>query len=429
MRFFYNLLTYLLLIPFAFYWLIKGIGNRSYLDRFSQRFGFGFPQFDSCIWVHAVSVGEVQAAVPLIHALIERFPNEKLVITTVTPTGAARVVAVFGDKVEHCYIPFEFPNAIRSFFSSIHPRTAMIMETEIWPNLYRGCGVRDIPLILVSARISPRSIPGYRRLLPLIRETLSHGIIIAAQSQVDADRFLELGANPVRTWVTGNIKFDVKLDPDITHQGVKLRATLFGERPVWIAASTHDGEEEQILDAHRSLLETHRDLLLVLVPRHPERFDGVRDLIERQSFSVVSRTANQACESSTDVFLVDTMGEVPLFYAASDIAFVGGSLVPIGGHNLLEPAAQGLPIVTGPHLFNGQEIAEEFIELGACRVVADSSELATTVANLIADPEVSREMGKNGLSVLEQNRGSLERLLVLLEPLLASDLATQDQVS
>ncbi len=427
MRVLYNLLTYLLLIPFAFYWLIKGIGNRSYLDRLPQRFGFGFPQLDGCIWVHAVSVGEVQAAVPLIQALIKRFPEEKLVITTVTPTGAARVTALFGDNVEHCYIPFEFPNAIRNFFASLRPQAAMIMETEIWPNLYRGCGVRKIPLILVSARISPRSVPGYRRLLPLIRETLSHGIIIAAQTQADADRFLALGANPVRTWVMGNIKFDVELDPDITGQGELLRSSLFGERPVWIAASTHEGEELQVLDAHRTLLESYPALLLVLVPRHPERFDGIRELIKENEFSVVSRTDKQPCTSSAEVFLVDTMGEVPLFYAASDIAFVGGSLVPIGGHNLLEPAAQGVPIVTGPHLYNAQEIADEFVELGACRVVGNGGELASTVANLLDNPAAASEMGRNGLSVLEQNRGSLQRLLVLLEPLLASDIETQDK--
>ena len=418
MRFLYNLLTYLLLIPFAFYWLIKGIGNRSYVDRLSQRFGFGFPKIDSCIWVHAVSVGEVQAAVPLIKSLLKSFPNQKLVVTTVTPTGAARVAALFGENVVHCYIPFEFPNAIRSFFDSIRPRAAMIMETEIWPNLYRGCGIRNIPLILVSARISPRSVPGYRRLMPLIKETLSHGIIIAAQTQVDADRFLELGANPSRTWVTGNIKFDVELDPEIAGRGALLRSALFGERPVWIAASTHDGEEQLVLTAHRAILESHPELLLVLVPRHPERFGGVRELVEKQAFNVVSRTAGQPCNASTEVFLLDTMGEVPLFYAASDIAFVGGSLIPVGGHNLLEPAAQGLPIITGPHLFNAQEIAEDFIEIGACEVVADSSELAESVTKLIENPAKAKKMGRNGLTVLEQNRGSLERLLVLLEPLL-----------
>ena len=421
MRFLYNLLTYLLLIPFAFYWLIKGIGNRSYLDRLSQRFGFGFPKLERCIWVHAVSVGEVQAAVPLVKALIERFPDQKLVITTVTPTGAARVAALFGNKVQHCYIPFEFPNAIRSFFNSIRPRAAMIMETEIWPNLYRGCGVRSIPLILVSARISPKSAPGYRRLLPLIKDTLSHGIIIAAQSQADADRFIDLGANPSRTWVTGNIKFDVALDPDVSHQGRLLREALFAKRPVWVAASTHDGEEQQVLDAHRTLLERYPTLLLVLIPRHPERFSGVRELIKNRAFNVVARTDEQPLSSSTEVFLVDTMGEVPLFFAASDIAFVGGSLVPIGGHNLLEPAALGVPIVTGPHLFNAQEISEEFIALGACQVVTNAHELAQAISHLIDTPDDARRMGNKGLSLLEHNRGSLQRLLVLLEPLLALD--------
>ncbi len=427
MRFLYNLLTYLLLIPFAFYWLVKGVGNRAYLERLPQRFGFGYPKLDGCIWIHAVSVGEVQASVPLIQALLERFPDQKFVVTTVTPTGAARVTLLFADTVEHCYIPFEFPHAVRSFYSSLRPRAAMIMETEIWPNLYRGCGIRKIPLVLVSARISPRSISGYRRFMPLIRETLSHGIIIAAQSQVDADRFLELGANPARTRVTGNIKFDVELDPSIAEQGSLLRSALFGDRSVWIAASTHDGEELEVLNAHRRLLETHPDLLLVLVPRHPERFDGVRESIEKQAFNVVSRTSKQPCQQSTEVFLVDTMGEVPLFYAASDAAFVGGSLVPIGGHNLLEPAAQGLPIVTGPHLFNAPEIAENFIALGACRVVANGGELAASVASLIDDPVVAQEMGNKGLSVLEQNRGSLQRLLVLLEPLLDSDDKASDR--
>jgi len=419
-RLLYNLLTYLLLIPYAFYWLFKGIGNRSYLEKLGQRFGFGFPKLDESIWIHAVSVGEVQAAVPLIRALIRKFPGQNIVVTTVTPTGAARVRALFGDDVQHCYIPFEFPHAIRSFFSSIKPRAAMIMETEIWPNLYRGCGVRKIPLILVSARISLKSIPGYRRLLPLIRETLSHGIIIAAQTEADAARFLELGANPSRTRVTGNIKFDVELEPNIADEGRQLRSTLFGPRPVWIAASTHDGEEQLVLEAHRSLLEKHPDLLLVLVPRHPERFSSVRELVERWGFGVVARTEKRHCDANNEVFLVDTMGEVPLFFAASDVAFVGGSLVPIGGHNLLEPAAQGLPIVTGPHVFNAPEIAASFVKLGACRIVSDSNELAMTVSDLINRPEEAEKIGRNGLAVLEQNRGSLKRLLVLLEPLLAS---------
>ena len=420
MRYLYNLLTYLLLIPFGCYWIARGLGNRTYLDRLGQRFGFGFPALERCIWVHAVSVGEVQAAVPLIRALMQRFPDHALLITTVTPTGAARVHSLFGDTVYHCYIPFEFPHAVKAFFRQVNPEAALIMETEIWPNLYRACGVRKVPLILVSARISPRSVPGYRKLLPLIRETLSHGIIIAAQSEPDAERFLALGASPARTHVMGNIKFDVEPDPDVPEKGKAARAELFGTRPVWIAASTHEGEEELVLDAHGALQARYPDLLLVLVPRHPERFASVRELVENRGFSVVSRTEGRPAGDAA-VFLGDTMGEVPMFFVASDVAFVAGSLVPIGGHNLLEPAGLGVPVVTGPHNFNAQDIANLFIELGACRLVADSEELVEVVDELLSDPDEAARLGRAGQEVLEQNRGALERLLVLLEPLLGSD--------
>jgi len=415
-RFFYNLLTYLLLIPYAAYWLVRALVNRTYFDRLGQRFGLGFPQIDRCIWIHAVSVGEVQASLPLVRALRERFPRQQLLVTTVTPTGAARVRAAFGDSVHHSYLPLEFPIAVNRFFRAVNPGAALIMETEIWPNLYRACGIRNVPLVLVSARISPRSIPGYWKLLPLIRDTLSHGIIIAAQSQSDADRFRALGASPDRTLVMGNIKFDVERPPQIEQQGAELRSRLFGDRPIWIAASTHDGEEQIVLDAHHMLREQFPDLLLILVPRHPERFSAVRERAEESRLNVVSRTEGIACSAATSVFLGDTMGEVPLFYAASDVAFVGGSLVPVGGHNLLEPAAQGVPVITGPHLFNAQDIADMFVDLRACRIVKDQEELAAAVAYLLANPDKAAELGHNGLALLQQNRGALARLLMLLEP-------------
>jgi len=244
-RLLYNGLIYLLQIPLAAYWLFRAIANQSYRNRVGQRFGLGYPsyrnrvgqrfglgypQLDRCIWIHAVSVGEVQAAVPLVRALARRFPDYNMLVSTVTPTGAARVKALFGDTVSHCYIPFEMPAAVSQFFESTKPELALIMETEIWPNLYRGCGVRNIPLVLVSARISPRSVDSYRRLLPLFRDTLSHGIIIAAQSDADAERFRSLGASPVRTWVTGNIKFDIELPAGLVEQGELLRMQIFGDR-------------------------------------------------------------------------------------------------------------------------------------------------------------------------------------------------------
>ena len=422
MRILYNLLIYLLQIPIAAYWLLRSIAKRSYRSKIGQRLGFGYPELDSCIWIHAVSVGEVQAAVPLVREIARRFPGRSLLVTTVTPTGAERVEALFGDTVTHSYIPFEMPVAVDHFFAAVKPELALVMETEIWPNLYRACGVRDIPLILVSARISPRSVGGYRRFMPLFRETLSHGIIIAAQSEADADRFRALGASPIRTWVTGSIKFDRELPAGLAERGRAFRAQTFGDRPVWVAASTHDREEQKVLDAHRRVQEKHPDALLVLVPRHPERFAEVGELVTKLGFNCVPRTGGQACNAETEVFLGDTMGELPLFYAASDVAFVGGSLVKIGGHNLLEPAALGLPIVSGPHVFNAQEIADMFADLGACRIVDSPAELANAISELLGNKTLAAELGSQGRELLKQNRGALARLLGLLEPLLGEEV-------
>lgn len=419
MRALYVLLSYLLAPVYALYWLFRGIAQKAYLERFGQRFGFSYPALKAkSIWIHAVSVGEVQATAPLVRELTRRFPAQPIVVTTVTPTGAARARALYGDTVAHSYIPFEIPFAINRFFSAINPGIALIMETEIWPNLYHACGVRDIPLVLVSARISPKSVGSYRRLLPLFRKTLSYGIVIAAQSEADAERFRSLGASPERTSVTGNIKFDFELPEGLRSAGTELRAATFGDRPVWIAASTHEGEEEQVLDAHDLLRQSVPNALLVLVPRHPDRFSDVSGLLQRRGTRSVARTANVHCADDTEVFLGDTMGELPLFYAASDIAYVGGTLVAVGGHNLLEPAALGLPIVTGPHLFNTQDIADMFTSVGAAIVVQDPAELAGRILELFKDPDAARTVGDKGREIVRENRGALARFLLQLEPLM-----------
>jgi len=419
MRVVYAILTYLFLPVYACYWFFRGLGNRAYLDRFGQRFGRNYPRLvGGCIWVHAVSVGEVQAAVPLVNALRQRFPNRHLLITTVTPTGAARVRLLFGNTVKHCYIPFETPGAVTHFFNAAEPEIALIMETEIWPNLYHECGRRKIPLVLVSARISPKSAKTYRKFLPLFKETLSHGIVIAAQSEIDADRFRLLGAAPERTWVTGNIKFDIELPDDLLERGVTLRRDNFDDRPVWIAASTHDREEQLVLHAHRLVQGRYPNAALVLVPRHPERFAAVRTHLYKEGYRFVSRTDGLPCTSATEVFLVDTMGEVPLFYAVAAVAFVGGTLVPVGGHNLLEPAALGRPVITGPYLFNTQDIANKFEIAGASITVNNAGQLGTAVADLFADPLLAEDIGARGMEIVRQNRGSLKRLLTLLEPLM-----------
>ncbi len=410
--------AYLLLPLFVLYWLWRAASKPVYRDHLSQRFGFNYPEFSrSSIWIHAVSVGEVQASIPLVKSLLNEFPERDVIVSTVTPTGAERVRTLFAGKVHHCYIPYESPGAVRRFFDAVKPSLALIMETELWPNLFHECEERNVPLVLVSARISVKSVSRYQFLLPLFRKALSHGIIIAAQTQADEERFLSLGAEPQRTSVMGNIKFDVDCPVNLRADGAALRKKSFGDRPVWVAGSTHEGEEEIILQAHQILMQSLPDALLVLVPRHPERFSVVRGLLDKHGLRVSERSTNQICSAESQVFLGDTMGELLLFYAASDVAFVGGSLVPIGGHNMLEPAMLGLPIITGPHVFNAQDIADLFIDDGAAVLVDNAVELAETVCNLLTNSAERTAIGGRGEQLLRRNRGALRRLLTLLLPL------------
>jgi 3-deoxy-D-manno-octulosonic-acid transferase len=368
--------------------------------------------------VHAVSVGEVQAAVPLVEALLKRFAHIPLVLTTVTPTGRARALALFKGRVDVRYVPIDLPGSVRRFFERVQPHLAVILETEIWPNLYHRCGRLGVPLVLASARISPRSVKSYRRLVGLFRETLSHGIFIAAQSAEDAERFRSIGANPGRTHVVGNIKFDFGYPSDMEARGHELRRLLGVHRPVWVAGSTHAREEDVIVAAHTLIRERFSNALLVLVPRHPPRFAEVRAALAQHGVRYVTRTSGNAVTPDTQVFLLDTLGELPPFYAAGDVAFVGGSLVPIGGHNLLEPAALALPIVAGPHNFNAADVARLLSERGAVRIVQDAPELAAVIGDLLASPSARIQMGASGRKAVDDNRGAVARLMAFLEPLL-----------
>lgn len=398
--------------------LWRGLRDPSYRERLGERFGFGAALQGDTIWIHAVSVGEVQAAESLVKRLLARHPRYLLLLTTVTPTGAARARLLFGDSVRLRYIPFDLPGSVRRFFDRARPRLAMILETELWPNLYAECGRREVPLVLASARISPRSVRRYRRLVPLFRQALSHGILIAAQSETDAGRFRSIGANPARTHVTGNIKFDFRPPPGIEDRGAGWRQTHAPGRPIWVAGSTHEGEEELILDAHKAVRRRFADALLILVPRHPQRFEIARELLTRRGEAFTSRSSGMAIPPATSVLLGDTMGELMMFYAAADVAFVAGSLVPIGGHNLLEPASLGRPVLTGPHNFNSEAAAHLLLEAGAARTVADARQLGSVVRDLLGDAALRRSMGAAGRVVLDANRGALERLLKLVDPLL-----------
>jgi 3-deoxy-D-manno-octulosonic-acid transferase len=418
MRFLYIVIAYLLAPVVIGALALRGLRDRSHWQGFSQRFGLGSPVRAPSIWVHAVSVGEVQAAAPLVNALLARFPHVPLVLTTVTPTGRARAQSLFKDRVDVRYVPVDLPGAVRRFFARVRPRLAVILETEIWPNLYNRCGKLGVPLVMASARISPRSVNRYRRLVGLFRDALSHGIFIAAQSAEDAERFRSIGASSERTHVIGNIKFDFGYPPDIEARGHELRTLLGVQRPVWVAGSTHAKEEEILLDAHALIRQRYTNALLVMVPRHPPRFGDVASLLKDRGIPFVTRTSGAAPAPDTQVFLLDTLGELPPFYAAGDIAFVGGTLVPIGGHNLLEPAALGEPIVAGPHNFNSADIAKLLVERGAVKIVHDAAELAKVVGDLLNDPTSRAQMGAAGRKAVDENRGAVGRLMAFIQPLL-----------
>ena len=421
MRALYIVIAYLLTpVVCGIQWW-RGFKDRSYWQNFRQRFGFG-PRIvgQKSIWVHAVSVGEVQAAVALVRRLLERYPGVPLVLTTVTTTGAQRARALFGSEIDVRYIPYDLPGAVRRFLQRVQPRVAIILETELWPNLYAACGKRGIPLVLASARVSPRSVGRYRLLARLFRETLAHGIMIAAQSEADAQRFRSIGANPDRTHVTGNIKFDFALPPNVRELGATLRAQHAAARPVWVAGSTHAGEEVQLLDAQRNLRAAGIDALLILVPRHPNRFDEVAALLTNQNVSFARRSRSGESAADCSVLLGDTLGELVTFYAAADVAFVAGSLVPIGGHNLLEPAALGMPILTGPYNFNSEDIARLLLEAGAAQVVSDATALTAALDRLLRDPQLRATRGGLARATLDANRGALSRVLALLEPIIVA---------
>ena len=421
MRFLYLLAVYLAAPVVSALLLWRGLRDRSYWRNFGERFGFGARLRPDGVWLHAVSVGEVQACAALVSALSRRYPALPLTVTTFTPTGSARARALFGNLAQVRYVPYDLPGAVRRFLRRVQPRLAVIFETELWPNLYRECGRRRVPLVLASARISARSVSRYQRLGTLFRETLARTALVAAQGAGDAERFRSLGADPANTHVTGNIKFDFELPEGLAARGAGLRAQYAPDRPLWVAGSTHGGLEEQaVLEAQQRVREVHPGALLVLAPRHPPRFDEVAGALRAAGINFVRRSASagDGTDAACAVLLLDSLGELLDFYAAADVSFVGGSLVPRGGHNLLEPAALGVPILVGPDNSNGEEIARLLIARGAAEVVHDAAELGTRVTALLGDSAARERMGAAGRASVDSNRGALEKLLSLIEPLL-----------
>ena len=366
------------------------------------------------MWIHAVSVGEVQAAAPIVKVLKNRFPGETIVVTSTTPTGAARISKAFGGAVVHRYFPFDLPGAMARFLDRVEPRVAIIMETEIWPNLLAQCRVRGVPVVLANVRLSERSVAGYRRFRRLFAPALGGVAAIAVQSDEDARRIASIGARPAVINVTGSTKFDVPILASLREEAAALRRTWGLSRGIWIAASTHEGEEDQVFDAFEQVLDRLPGSLLVLVPRHPERFKEAAALARRRGFSPVMRSRRTADCSGAQVFIGDSMGELPLFYAAADVAFVGGSLVESGGHNMLEPAALGLPVLFGPNVFNFAEISRRLVEAGGAETVSDSASLGRAVIGYLSDADLRHTTGGKGRAFVESNRGAGDHVLAMI---------------
>ncbi|MGA2343113.1 MAG: lipid IV(A) 3-deoxy-D-manno-octulosonic acid transferase [Steroidobacteraceae bacterium] len=419
MRRLYSLLM-MLAAPVAFaVVLMRGLKDRAYWTTPMERFGFGRWIATPSIWLHAVSLGEVSAAAPLLRALRVRYPEIPFILSTATPTGRNRARTLFGTDVDIRYLAYDTPGSMRRFLARINPRVGVIIETELWPNLLHECRRRGVPVVIASARLTPKSVLRYRRARALFGDAVQN-VTIAAQSAEDAQRFIAIGADRARTREVGNLKFDMQLGEDVLEAGRKLRAEYLGKRPVWIAGSTHAGEEEQLLAAHAELKKAVASPLLVLVPRHPQRFESVATLLTRRGERFDRRSAAAPVRADADVLLVDTVGELAALYAAADVAFVGGSLVPVGGHNLLEPAALGVPGITGPYTANSREIARELMLRGGAVQVADAQTLANVLGQFFADPNMRQRAGASAREFVEAHRGTVARLIDLIDPLIAS---------
>lgn len=424
-RFLYTLAA-LALLPWAVVHLLwRARRQPEYLRHWAERFGF-FSATDGrgparpTIWLHAVSVGETRAAQPLVAALRERYPDHRILFTHMTPTGRATSEALFGDSVERIYLPYDTPWAMRGFLRHYRPQFGLIMETELWPNLIAACRRERVPLRLVNARFSERSAQRYASFPALARQALQGLAAIGAQSAKDAARLAALGARHVT--VTGNMKFDIEAPPAQLELGREFRAHC-GNRPVWLAASTREGEEALILAAWKKAIRNgSRKLgadataLLVIVPRHPQRFDEVARLVAEHGFGLQRRSENAPIEATTGVLLGDSMGEMFAFYAAADVAFIGGSLLDFGSQNLIEAAACGTPILIGPSTRNFAEAAREALACGAALAIRDADDMAVQVAALLADAERRQRMGAAGRAFAERHRGATARTLDLIIP-------------
>jgi len=428
-RLLYTLLLWIVLPAVLLRLAIRGFRNRSYWSRWNERFGrcqlnpAGFT-----VWVHAVSVGEVNAATPLINQILKQKPGCRILVTTMTPTGSEQVAATFSNRVTHCYAPYDYPFAVRRFLERSSPKNLILMETEIWPNVIHYCHQRGTNILMTNVRLSEKSRRGYARILPVIGPALRKVHLFAVQSKGDQDRLLALGLDANRISRTGSMKFEIGLPASVREVAEAVRRDWGRDRTVVIAGSTHEGEESLLLELLNKIFKDCPSLLLVLAPRHPERFESVAKLAARVGFESLRRSHHKGqVSSAVSVQIADTMGELPMLYAAADIAIVGGSLIRIkgiGGHNILEPCAVGVPVIFGRFMRNFSEISQLAVERQAGFQVGGMDELRAALTTLINDPGLRAAMGDNGIRMVSENAGATDRNLELVLPLL-DDPASQ----
>lgn len=409
-----------LCMPFVFLKLLwRGFKAPEYRARRFERFGvFKTPRLNHSIWFHTVSVGELLAAEPIIRQIQSRFPDRSVVVTTMTPTSSELLYKLFGDSVFHVYAPYDLPVCVLAFLRKVQPEFLVIMETELWPNMIHKASLRGCPVVVANARLSERSAKGYRRLRPAIGWMLNGLSLVLCQYRNDAERFQSLGIEASKIHVTGSVKYDIDISPEVRDEGERLRSALDPGQRVWIAASTHEGEDLRLLQVHARLREHFKDLVLMIVPRHPERFENVWSMARQQGFLCHRRTVHSCPQPETQVFLVDTMGEMMAFYGAADIAFIGGSLVEVGGHNPIEPAALAKPIVMGPHVFNFEAISEQLQMAEGMKLVGDDEGLEQALREWLSDLDEARRVGANAAEVVAQGRGAVTRVVNHLAPLI-----------
>ena len=395
--------------------LVRSRKNKGYRKRIHELFGFTPFKLKNSIWIHSVSMGESIAIAPLVKKLALSYPNKNFVITTMTLTGSLHVQKLYRDftNVKHSYIPYDIPCLLKIFIKRVNPIICIIMETEIWPNLLAVCARKSITTIVTNARLSQKSANGYARIRFISHKMLNQISHISAQSDSDAKRFLALGIPLSKISVDGNIKYDFLIKSNLTHSNKLLRNT-FTKKHIWIAASTHQGEDEIILKAHEMLLKKIPESLLILVPRHPERFDQVAKLIKNYPLNYSRRSLNES-KKNIDVYLADTLGEMIQLYSISDIAFVGGSFVNNGGHNMLEPAALGKPILSGTSTFNFTEVTKELQAYRALTLINNSNELTDTLQRLFNNPNIAKKQGDAALAVFNKNKGALDKQFSIIK--------------